>query len=50
MQVGRENLRGQDLSRSPHGFNANYRPSYRADIAKDGWTKMLAWFREHGVA
>jgi carboxymethylenebutenolidase len=35
---------------APHGFNADYRPSYRADDAKDGWTRMLAWFKDHGVA
>jgi carboxymethylenebutenolidase len=35
---------------APHGFNADYRPSYRAEAAKDGWAKMLAWFKEHGVA
>jgi carboxymethylenebutenolidase len=35
---------------APHGFNADYRPSYRADAAKDGWVKMLAWFKDHGVA
>ena len=34
---------------APHGFNADYRPSYRAQAAKDGWAKMLAWFKEHGV-
>jgi carboxymethylenebutenolidase len=34
----------------PHGFNADYRPSYRPAAAKDGWARMLAWFREHGVA
>jgi carboxymethylenebutenolidase len=33
---------------APHGFNADYRPSYRPDDAKDGWAKMLAWFKEHG--
>jgi carboxymethylenebutenolidase len=35
---------------TPHGFNADYRPSYRAEAAKDGWTRMLAWFKDHGVA
>jgi carboxymethylenebutenolidase len=35
---------------TPHGFNADYRPSYRAEAAKDGWAKMLAWFKEHGAA
>jgi len=34
---------------APHGFNADYRPSYRAEAAKDGWVKMLAWFKDHGV-
>jgi carboxymethylenebutenolidase len=34
---------------TPHGFNADYRPSYRAEPAKDGWSKMLAWFRSHGL-
>jgi carboxymethylenebutenolidase len=33
-----------------HGFNADYRPSYNAEAAKDAWTKMLAWFKAHGVA
>ena len=35
---------------TPHGFNADYRPSYRAEQAKDGWAKMLAWFKQNGVA
>ena len=35
---------------APHGFNADYRPTYRADDAKDGWAKMLAWFKQNGVA
>jgi carboxymethylenebutenolidase len=35
---------------APHGFNADYRPSYRAEQAKEGWAKMLAWFKDHGVA
>jgi carboxymethylenebutenolidase len=33
-----------------HGFNADYRPSYRADDAKDAWARMLAWFKQNGVA
>ena len=35
---------------TPHGFNADYRPSYRAEAAKDGWARMLAWFKDHGAA
>jgi carboxymethylenebutenolidase len=34
---------------APHGFLADYRPSYTPDVAKDSWAKMLAWFRQHGV-
>jgi carboxymethylenebutenolidase len=33
-----------------HGFNADYRPSYNPQAAKDGWKRMLAWFKDHGVA
>ena len=32
-----------------HGFNADYRPSYNAAAAQDGWQRMLAWFNAHGV-
>jgi len=35
---------------TPHGFNADYRPSYRKDKAEDGWSKMMAWFKKNGVA
>ncbi len=35
---------------TPHGFYADYRPSYRQDKAEDGWKKMLEWFKKHGVA
>jgi carboxymethylenebutenolidase len=35
---------------APHGFHADYRPSYREADAKDGWNRMLAWFRQYGVA
>ncbi|MCF8197735.1 MAG: dienelactone hydrolase family protein [Sulfuritalea sp.] len=34
---------------APHAFNADYRPSYRKDAAEDGWKRMLAWLRQHGV-
>jgi carboxymethylenebutenolidase len=35
---------------TPHGFNADYRPSYRKESAEDGWKKLLAWFKKNGVA
>ena len=31
-----------------HAFNADYRPSYHAESAKDGWQRMLAWFQQYG--
>ncbi len=33
-----------------HAFLADYRPSYKAEAAQDGWAKMLAWFKQNGVA
>jgi carboxymethylenebutenolidase len=35
---------------TPHGFNADYRPTYRKTEAEDGWKRMLEWFRKNGVA
>ncbi len=35
---------------SGHAFNADYRPSYVAADAKDGYARCLAWFKAHGVA
>ena len=34
---------------APHAFHADYRPSYRKEAAEDGWKRMLAWFKQHGV-
>ena len=35
---------------APHAFHADYRPSFRAEAAADGWSRCLRWFRSHGVA
>lgn len=32
-----------------HAFHADYRPTYRADAAADGWKQCIEWFQEHGV-
>lgn len=32
-----------------HAFNADYRQSYHAEAAADGWQRMLAWFSRYGV-
>lgn len=34
---------------APHGFHADYRPSYRQADAEDGWRRLLAWFKQHGL-
>lgn len=35
---------------APHAFHADYRPSYRAEPAQEGWKRLQDWFRQHGVA
>ncbi len=35
---------------APHAFFADYRPSYRADAAADGWRRMQEWFTRYGAA
>ena len=34
---------------SGHAFNADYRPSYVAADARDGYARCLAWFKANGV-
>ena len=34
---------------APHGFHADYRPSYRQDAAEDAWNQMIAWFKKYKV-
>ena len=34
---------------APHGFHADYRPSYRKEAAEDAWQQMTAWFKKWGV-
>jgi len=35
---------------APHGFHADYRPSYRKEAAEDGWKRLQEWFKKNGVA
>ena len=35
---------------APHGFHADYRPSFREADARDAWRRCLEWFRKNGVA
>jgi carboxymethylenebutenolidase len=34
---------------APHGFHADYRPSYRQEAAEDAWKQMDAWFKKYHV-
>jgi carboxymethylenebutenolidase len=34
---------------APHGFAADYRPSYRKEAAEDAWNRMIGWFKKYGV-
>ena len=34
---------------TPHGFHADYRPTFRQKEAEDGWKKLQEWFKKHGV-
>lgn len=35
---------------APHGFHADYRPSYRQADAEAAWKRAIAWFKRYGVA
>jgi len=35
---------------TPHGFHADYRPSFRQEQAADGWRRLQDWFKKHGVS
>jgi len=34
---------------APHGFHADYRPSYRKEAADDAWNRLQAWFKKYHV-
>lgn len=34
---------------APHGFHADYRPSYHPEAANDAWQQMSAWLRRWSV-
>ena len=34
---------------APHGFEADYRPSYRKEAAEEAWAQMIAWFKKYKV-
>jgi carboxymethylenebutenolidase len=34
---------------TPHGFHADYRPTYRKKEAEDAWKLLQDWFKKYGV-
>ncbi len=34
---------------APHGFHADYRPSYRKEAAEEAWNQMQAWLKKYKV-
>lgn len=36
--------------KTPHGFHADYRASYRKEEAQDGWKRLQEWFKKQGVS
>lgn len=35
---------------TPHGFFADYRPTYQETQAEDAWKRLQAWFKKYGVS
>jgi carboxymethylenebutenolidase len=50
MAAGSAKSRIDVFADAQHGFNADYRPSYNEKDAKEGWARMLDWFKANGVA
>jgi carboxymethylenebutenolidase len=34
---------------APHGFHADYRPSYRKEAAEQAWGELTKWFKKYNV-
>jgi len=34
---------------APHGFHADYRPSYRKEAAEDAWKMAIDWLKKNKV-
>jgi carboxymethylenebutenolidase len=49
LQAANKNSEIKLYPAAPHGFHADYRPSYRKDAAEDAWAQMTAWFKKNGV-
>jgi carboxymethylenebutenolidase len=45
--AGNQNVEIVVYPDAPHGFHADYRPSYRAAAAQDAWKRCNDWFKKH---
>lgn len=50
LQTAKKTFEIKTYAGAPHGFHADYRPSYRKEAAVDGWKRATAWFKANGVA
>jgi len=48
-KAGKTNSRIDVFPDAQHGFNADYRDTYNEKDAKEGWSRMLAWFKANGL-
>jgi carboxymethylenebutenolidase len=46
-QTGNQNVEIVVYPGAGHGFHADYRPSYNAAAAADGWKRCTAWFEKY---
>jgi carboxymethylenebutenolidase len=46
-QAGDQNVEIVIYPGAAHGFHADYRPSYNAAAAKDGWKRATEWFKKY---
>jgi carboxymethylenebutenolidase len=46
-QAGNKNVEIVVYPEAPHGFHADYRPSYRPAAATDAWKRCVGWFKTY---
>jgi carboxymethylenebutenolidase len=49
LQTAKKTFEIKTYAGAPHGFHADYRPSYRKEAADAAWNEMQAWFKKYNV-
>ncbi len=49
LKTGNSNSQIVLYPNTPHGFYADYRPTYRQKEAEDAWKRLQDWFKKHQV-